>query len=60
MAPLLRPDQRDFYSHNGYLVIPALFAKEELEVWLERLRAIVEGQVEPAPPMLAVGRPSSH
>lgn len=47
----MNPEQRAQYDERGYLIARGLFEKQELEPWLERLRAIAEGEVPPAPGM---------
>ena len=44
-AVALSDAQRTFYDENGYLVVPQLFASEDLDVWKRRLAAIVNGEV---------------
>jgi len=47
----MTPEQRAGYEDRGYVIVRGLFEKHELEPWLERLRAIAEGVVKPAPGM---------
>ncbi len=51
---LFTQEQRDQYREQGFTVVPGLFASDELEPWLERLRVIVEGEIEPAEGMLVM------
>ena len=44
----LDAEQRRFYDENGYLVVRGFFEPKDLEPWLERFLAIVEGRVPPA------------
>ena len=44
--------QRDAYWREGYVVLRGLLDRESLKPWLERLDAIVAGEVEAAPDML--------
>jgi phytanoyl-CoA hydroxylase len=43
--------QLDFYRRHGYVVARGLLDAASLERWLERLRALIEGEVAPAPHM---------
>jgi len=52
-VPLSDAQHRD-YEENGFLVVPGLFAPEELELWVKRFLEIVEGRVEPAEGMLVM------
>ena len=51
---LMSAAQQRHYRERGYLVVPALFSPGQLEPWIERLRQIVEGEVEPADGMLVM------
>ncbi len=53
-APILTEEQVGQYREHGYAVVRGLLPAEALEVWAERLEAIVEGRVEPAPGMLVM------
>ena len=50
----MTPEQRRFYLEQGYLLLPGFFRSDEIDVWLERFRAIVEGEVAPAEHMLVM------
>ena len=52
--PQLTDEQVAQYREDGYTVMPGLLPESELSVWGERLEAIVEGRVEPAPGMLVM------
>ena len=39
---MLRPEQIDFYHQNGYLHIPQLFSKEEIDELADELDRLVE------------------
>jgi phytanoyl-CoA hydroxylase len=46
------PEQLDHYRREGYVVLPGFFEKSELAVWLERLAALIRGDVPKAEGML--------
>lgn len=50
----LSAEQMEEFETRGYLVLRGLFAPEELEPWLERFTAIVEGTLAPAEGMLVM------
>lgn len=45
-------EERAHYWKHGFVVIRELFDAESLGVWKERLRALIDGEVEPAEHML--------
>ena len=51
---LLSTEQREQYEKQGFFVVPKMFRPDELSVWIERLRQIVEGEVEAAERMLVM------
>ena len=53
-AKRITPEDKDFYEEHGYVVVRGLLPPTELKVWIDRLLAIVEGQVEPAEGMLVM------
>jgi len=53
-SPRFTEDQVEQYQRDGYAVIPGLLPPEALQVWSERLEAIVDGSVPPAPGMLVM------
>jgi phytanoyl-CoA hydroxylase len=48
------PEQQAEYRKSGYVVVPALFAPEEMQVWVERLEALARGEIAPAEGMLVM------
>ena len=52
MADLISPEQRASYEEDGYFVVPSLFAKDELGVWIDRLSDLIAGRTEPSDKML--------
>ena len=51
---LVSVEQREQYEKRGFFLVPGLFRPDELSVWIERLRQIVDGEVEPAERMLVM------
>ena len=43
---LLSPGQRSFYEENGFLVVPALVSRDELDKYRERFVKICSGEVK--------------
>ena len=47
-------EEQAHYQKHGYIVVRGLFDGDSLELWKDRFRAIVEGEVEPAEHMLVM------
>jgi phytanoyl-CoA hydroxylase len=47
-------EEREHYWKHGFVVIRELFDSESIQTWKDRLRAIIEGEVEPAQHMLVM------
>jgi len=52
-SPISDEMQRHYWKH-GYVVAPGLLEQADLDLWLERLDAIVNGRVPPAEGMLVM------
>lgn len=42
----LTPEQREFYEQNGYIVIPDLIRKQDLNIWVDRFHDYCDGKLE--------------
>ncbi len=54
ISPRIGQEEQAHYWKHGYIVVRGLFDQESLERWKDRLRAIVDGEVEPAEHMLVM------
>jgi phytanoyl-CoA hydroxylase len=48
------PEEAAHYRKHGFVVVPGLFDTDSLALWKGRLRAIIDGEVDPAEHMLVM------
>ena len=48
----MTPEELSHYHEHGFVVQPALFSRDELQVWLDRLGALIRGEAPKSHGML--------